>query len=101
MPHKTHKRKFKQQRRSSPPVEFVGEVTRPAQLLPVTPGPVISKQKSDIKSSLTADERRSVSHQYARSDMKRSLIMGGSAIILLIIVFLIFRYSPIGGAIGM
>ena len=54
------------------------------------PLPVLPKQASAVKPSVATDDL-ATRHQYVRSDLKRTFIIGGSMFALLIILYFILR----------
>jgi len=85
MPKKYRKSRPKQKRRGKPQSLAVKEAGQSLQ-----PLPALSEQASAAKSQVAADEL-AIRHQYVRSDLKRTFIIGGATFALLIILYFIFR----------
>jgi hypothetical protein len=85
MPKKSRKGRLKQKRQFVPQSIGVNETTLPIQ--PVSPP---NKQSSQAKAQVSIDEL-ATHHQYARTDLKRSLITGGSIFSLLVVLYFILH----------
>jgi hypothetical protein len=85
MPNKSRKSRLKYKRQGNPTSLAVKESGQSPQ-----PLPALSKQAPPTKSQVATDEL-AIRHQYVRSDLKRTFIIGGAMFALLFILYFILR----------